>query len=263
MIIYEVTSEIDRDVEMYKKSEIPSPEYLEMTLEEFSQIYPKISQHRKALDDLKTPKVFSWIHSWYIDELQERLVKLTAEGNLEGIKEAVAAAEKDPEYLATIRFCSDGFATKKYEKSEGGAFSGYSLLNVAIFKGHEEIAEYLVKECGMNPNEKCYANPIWTAAFPSVQAVIQGGDTREVDEKKFRILRKISEDFAGGINFEGYRSGKAEDTVFHLAARIPDHSLREEALDFFRERAGDVASLKNMVQDNLRGIFLNSSNRVL
>lgn len=242
MIIYEVTKEFDETVGFYKKAALPNEAYRHMSLDDFSQNYAQITTDR-PIDLAQKSKPFSWIHSWFIDELQERIVKLVTEGNLERIKEIIGEEGKSPEYLSTIRFCNDGFATKKYEKSEGGAFSGYSLLNIAMFRGDREMAQYLVGECGMNPNEKCYANPIWTAAFPSVQSVISGAGIDQ-ERAKFQILKEFS-DSGAGINFAEYRSGNANDTVFHLASRLGDHALREEALNFFKEKVPHIASVKN------------------
>lgn len=242
MIIYEVTKEFDETAGLYKKAELPNEAYRHMSLDEFSQSYPQITTDR-PIDPSQKPKPFSWIHSWFIDELQEGIVKLATEGNLEGIKETIGEAGESPEYLSTIRFCNDGFATKKYEKSEGGAFSGYSLLNIAMFRGDRDMAKYLVEECDMNPNEKCYANPIWTAAFPSMQSAMSGAGIDQ-EREKFQILKEFS-DSGMGIDFAEYRSGNANDTVFHLASRLGDHALREEALNFFKEKVPHIASVKN------------------
>lgn len=87
MIIYEVTTEFDSVVtQFYKKSNHPTPEYLNMSLEEFAENYPAINAQKKEAYKDRKPQVYSWVHSWYVDELQERIVKLTAEGKLEEIK---------------------------------------------------------------------------------------------------------------------------------------------------------------------------------
>lgn len=63
------------------------------------------------------------------------------------------------------------------------------------------------------------------------------------EERKFYLLTKAAQ--ICDIDFAGYRSAKANDKVFHSAARITDQDLRGNAINFFKEKAADVASLKN------------------
>jgi len=210
------------------------PEYFEMSREEFAEFYKSEVKRR---EQSRLP--LNWVYSWYVDELQEKIVELAIVGNLEGIKKILIEQEKDPQYLATIRFCNDGFSTMKYEKTAVGPLDGYGLLNIAIFFGHAEMVQYLVHECGINPNEQRYANPIWTAALPTQFQQ----EASSLDRVKFNILRDLSEN--PGIDFVNYKSGKVEDTVFHLAVRMPDHDLRNEALHLFKTEAGGIASQYN------------------
>ena len=68
-------------------------------------------------------------------------------------------------------------------------------------------------------------------------------EASSLDRVKFNILLDLSQN--PGIDFVNYKSGKVEDTVFHLAVRMPDHDLRNEALHLFKTEAGDIASQYN------------------
>ena len=123
MIVYENNKDGTRNKTCF-------PEYLEMSREEFTEVYKNEVKRRE-----KSKLPLNWVHSWYVDELQERIVGLAVAGNLEDIKKTLIEQEKDPQYLTTIRFCNDGFSTMKYEKTAAGPLDGYGLLNIAIFLG--------------------------------------------------------------------------------------------------------------------------------
>jgi len=188
------------------------------------------------------------IHSWFIDELQERIVGLAVEGKLEEIQELVAHKSNPNEYLSSVRYCRDGFSSQKYEPTREGPYDGYSLLNIAMFHANRDMIGFLIDSCGMNPANECYANPIWTAMLPTdAQHTETGSEKLPLVKERFQILKEMVED--GRIEILGHESGKIKDTVFHITARSSDHELRGDMLSFFAEKVpGDMSKRNERVR---------------
>ena len=81
------------------------------------------------------------------------------------------------------------------------------------------------------------------SAYLALATPQSGQKSLSLDKVKFNILQDLSENPGiSGIDFANYTSGKINETVFHLASRILDHDLRNETLNFFKTKAGNIAS---------------------
>lgn len=222
------------------RSENPTEEFSAMNAEETLQTV--LGRHDVATFVMK-------INSWYNDACNEDMVSLAARGDLAGIKNYVGDDEESEgkrNNLANSRFCTDPMLTHKYyrrEHTKDLIFTGYSLLNAALYNGHEEVANYLMDECGMNLDDRNYGNPAWVSLFP-MQRLDEPNE--ELETKKLQIFKTLVD--SGKItpeNIRDFASAQAGNTVFHLAADITPAPLRSQTLQYFADNFPEVASNRN------------------